>query len=389
INPKHFGKLSAEKSINLFHCLNELDDRSLVEEIQQSLRSGRLSTDQLSPAQWSALVFILLSSDLDEFDLKKYSRSEKALLKLLPVVKASKKVLRDCKLSKRSFEALSEILSSPSNHLRELDLSSNYLQDSELDLLCVGLKSPDCKLETLRLRSCGLSEISCDYLAAALKSNPSHLRQLDLSSNYKLQDPGVKHLCGFLESPGCKLETLGLKSCGLSEISCDYLAAALKSNPSHLRELDLSSNNKLQDPGVKHLCGFLESPGCKLETLGLWSCDLSEISCDYLAAALKSNPSHLRQLELWGNKLQDPGVKHLCGFLENPGCKLETLRSVSIDQEISCDYLAAALKSNPSHLRELVLFYNNKLQDSGVKHLCGFLENPGCKLETLRSVSMF
>ncbi|KAL4008373.1 hypothetical protein ACER0C_002225 [Sarotherodon galilaeus] len=140
----------SKKSINLFHCLNELDDRSLVEEIQQSLRSGRLSTDNLSPAQWSALAFILLSSDLDEFDLQKYSRSEKAFLKLLPVVKASKKVLlRRCKLSRRSFEALSEILSSSSNHLRELDLSLNKLQNSELDLLCVGLKSPDCKLETL------------------------------------------------------------------------------------------------------------------------------------------------------------------------------------------------------------------------------------------------
>nr|XP_024656975.1 protein NLRC3-like [Maylandia zebra] len=87
--------LSAEKSINLFHCLNELNDRSLVEEIQQSLRSGRLSTDKLSPAQWSALVFILLSSekDLDVFDLNKYSASEEALLRLLPVVKASKKAL--------------------------------------------------------------------------------------------------------------------------------------------------------------------------------------------------------------------------------------------------------------------------------------------------------
>ncbi|KAL4009534.1 hypothetical protein ACER0C_003386 [Sarotherodon galilaeus] len=66
-----------------------------VEEIQQSLRSGSLSTDELSPAQWSALVFILLSSekDLDVFDLKKYSASEEALLRLLPVVKASNKAL--------------------------------------------------------------------------------------------------------------------------------------------------------------------------------------------------------------------------------------------------------------------------------------------------------
>ncbi|XP_072231364.1 NLR family CARD domain-containing protein 3-like isoform X1 [Leuresthes tenuis] len=95
IKEKISEDLSAERSINLFHCLNELNDRSLVEEIQQALSSGRLSTDELSPAQWSALVFILLSSGkhLDVFDLKKFSASEEALLRLLPVVKASNKAV--------------------------------------------------------------------------------------------------------------------------------------------------------------------------------------------------------------------------------------------------------------------------------------------------------
>uniref|UniRef100_A0A668TPB1 NACHT LRR and PYD domain-containing protein n=1 Tax=Oreochromis aureus TaxID=47969 RepID=A0A668TPB1_OREAU len=204
---------------------------------------------------------------------------------------------------------------------------------------------------------CGLSEISCDYLAAALKSNPSHLRELDLSSN-KLQDSGVKHLCDLLENPGCKLETLRLECCDLSEISCDFLEAVLNLNPSYPREVDLSAN-KLQDSGVKQLCVLLENPQHQIETLRLMGCGLSEISCGYLATVLKSNPSHLRELNLSHNNLQGSGVKHLCGFLESPGCKLETLRLSDCGlSEISCDYLAAALKSNPSHLRELELSYN-------------------------------
>uniref|UniRef100_A0A672YP41 FISNA domain-containing protein n=1 Tax=Sphaeramia orbicularis TaxID=375764 RepID=A0A672YP41_9TELE len=95
IKDKISENVSAERSINLFHCLNELDDESLVDQIQQCLRSGRLSTEQLSPAQWSALAFILLSSekDLETFDLKKYSASEEVLLRLLPVIKASNKAL--------------------------------------------------------------------------------------------------------------------------------------------------------------------------------------------------------------------------------------------------------------------------------------------------------
>uniref|UniRef100_A0A665SVV0 NACHT domain-containing protein n=1 Tax=Echeneis naucrates TaxID=173247 RepID=A0A665SVV0_ECHNA len=210
IKTKISENLSPEKSMNLFHCLNELNDGSLVEEIQQSLRSGRLSTDKLSPAQWSALVFILLSSekDLDVFDLKKYSASEEALLRLLPVVKASNKVLLSgCNLSDRSCEALSSVLSSQSSSLRDLDLSNNNLQDSGVKLLSAGLKSPHCELETLRLRCCSLSEISFSSLVSALKSNPSHLRELDLSRN-RLKDSDLKDLCDLVKSPDFRLETL-------------------------------------------------------------------------------------------------------------------------------------------------------------------------------------
>uniref|UniRef100_A0A3B3WZU3 NACHT domain-containing protein n=1 Tax=Poecilia mexicana TaxID=48701 RepID=A0A3B3WZU3_9TELE len=153
IKEKMNNDLCVEKSINLFHCLNELNDQSLVEEIQQSLQTGSLSAQQLSPAQWSALHFILLSSekDFETFDLKKYSASEEALLKLVPIVKASSKaVLSGCNLSERSCEALSSLLSSTTSSLRDLDLSNNDLKDSGVKLLCSGLMSPDCELEILR-----------------------------------------------------------------------------------------------------------------------------------------------------------------------------------------------------------------------------------------------
>uniref|UniRef100_A0A672GCS7 NACHT domain-containing protein n=1 Tax=Salarias fasciatus TaxID=181472 RepID=A0A672GCS7_SALFA len=383
IKEKLSESLSAERSINLFHCLNELNDGSLVEEIQQSLRSGSLSTDELSPAQWSALVFILLSSeeDLKEFDLKKYSASEEALLKLLPVVKASNKaLLSSCGLSERSCGALSSVLSSQSSSLTHLDLSHNCPGDSGLELLSAAVEDPHCSLKTFRLSSCGLSERSCGALSSVLSSQSSSLTHLDLSNN-DLQDSGVKRLSLGLESPHCKLEALSLSGCLVSEEGCASLVSAVRAESSHLRELDLSYNHP-GDSGVKELSAAVEDPHCSLETLRLSSCGLSERSCGALSSVLSSQSSSLTHLDLSNNDLHDSGVKRLSLGLESPHCKLEALSlSGCLVSEEGCASLVSAVRAESSRLRELDLSYNHP-GDSGVELLSAAVEDPHCSLET-------
>ncbi|XP_071252025.1 NLR family CARD domain-containing protein 3-like [Salvelinus alpinus] len=240
---------SPERSINLFHCLNELNDHSLVEEIQRYLRSGSVSRGKLSPAQWSALVFVLLTSEkkLDVFDLKKYSRSDEGLLRLLPVVKASRAaLLSGCGVTDKGCASLVSALRSNPSHLRELDLSNNDLKDSGVELLSAGLGNPHCKLETLRLSGCLVTEEGCASLVSALRSNPSHLRELDLSYNHP-GDSGVRLLSAWLEEPHCRLEKLNVEhggentmKPGLRKYACDLTLDPNTVN----RFLSLSEENR-------------------------------------------------------------------------------------------------------------------------------------------------
>ncbi|XP_026179719.1 NACHT, LRR and PYD domains-containing protein 12-like isoform X4 [Mastacembelus armatus] len=370
----------ADQRINLFHCLIELGDQTLVRRI----RSRSLGYTIGSPGDWSALAFLLLVSDenLDVFDLKNYNRSDAVLERLVPVLKAAKTaLLNECHLTDRCCECVSSVLSSKSSGLEELDLSRNELQDS-IKPLCDGLRSPNCKLQTLRLRDCQLSERSCEDLASALSSQSSSLKNLDLSNN-DLQDSGVKLLFSGLRSPHCRLETLRLSGCKITGEGCAALASALGSSCSSLKVLDLSYNHRVES-GLKPLSAALGGPHCHLGTLRLIGCELSERSCEDLASALRSKHSHLRDLDLSNNDLLDSGVKFLSEGLESPHCRLEALRlsGCQVTGE-GCAALASALRSKHSHLRELDLSYNHP-GDSGEKLLFAAQADPHCNLETLR-----
>ncbi|XP_056879956.1 NACHT, LRR and PYD domains-containing protein 12-like isoform X1 [Takifugu flavidus] len=301
LKEENSDEISPDRSINIFHCLMEMKDQSVHQEIQEFLKSEKKSERELSEIHCSALAYLLQMSEevLDELNLWQYNTSEEGRRRLIPAVRNCRKVeLPGSFLSTSHWEVVASAMTSNPSHLRELDLRENKsLTDAVVKLLSSAMMHPNCRLETLRVWCCSLSEISCGSLASALRSNPSHLRELELSHT-ELKDPGVKLLCGFLQDPLCKLETLRLKYCSLSETSCDSVASALKSNHSHLRELDLGQN-QLQDSGVKLLCGFLHFPNCRLETLSfpslfrLRGCSLSEISCGLsgLGAEVQSLPS--------------------------------------------------------------------------------------------------
>ncbi|XP_076153377.1 NACHT, LRR and PYD domains-containing protein 3-like isoform X2 [Alosa pseudoharengus] len=258
--------LSPERCINLFHCLFEMKDDSMHKEIQTYLSSPKNIKQKLSPAHCSALAHMLLMSEdvLEEIDLKKYNTSDEGRRRLIPAVRCCRKArLAECKLSGKSCGIVAAVLQSP-NSLTELDLNHNDLGDSGVQLLSKGLCSPNCKLQTLRLAECKLSEKSCGIVAAVLQS-PNSLTELDLNHN-DLWDSGVQLLSKGLSSPNCKLQTLRLSKCGVSAEGYVCLALALMINPSCVKELYVN-NNHSGGSAQKLLSATLEDPHRKVETL--------------------------------------------------------------------------------------------------------------------------
>ncbi|KAL6482336.1 hypothetical protein MHYP_G00104160 [Metynnis hypsauchen] len=231
------------------------------------------------------------------------------------------KIHSDESILQNVLETHKATLQSENCPLKELDLSDNYRLETAAKLLSDGLKSSFCNLEILRLVRCNFGHNSCAELVSALSSISSSVKELDLSNN-DLQDSGVNQLLHGLGNSYCKLQILRLGWCNLTEKSCEFLSSFLNtSKESHLKQLDLSDND-LQNAGIKLLSAGLEDPKCRLEILRLSGCMITEEGCSFLASALNSNPSHLRELDLSYNHPGESAENLLSARVEDPHYKL-------------------------------------------------------------------
>ncbi|GAA6086925.1 NACHT, LRR and PYD domains-containing protein 12-like isoform X1 [Tachysurus ichikawai] len=284
--------------------------------------SDHVALDITGSSTFTPLAYLILMSGdvLEELDPKKFNPSISAYRRLIPAVSCFRKaLLAGCELTETCWETVASALEAENSVLTELDLSDNYRVEKGAKFISDGLRSSHCKLEILRLKRCHFSQSSCAELASALTSVLCSLDELDLSNN-DLQDTGLELLFAGWENVYCKLQVLG--QCNLTKKSCSFLSTVLNT----LRELDLS-NNDLQDSGVKLISEGLTNEHCKLQILGLSGCLVTEEGFSLLAIALSSNSSSvLTDLDLSYNNPGDKGEKLLSELLNNPNCKLKTLK---------------------------------------------------------------
>ncbi|XP_078528559.1 NACHT, LRR and PYD domains-containing protein 12-like isoform X2 [Lissotriton helveticus] len=289
------------------------------------LQKIRLIFCGITGASCAALAAALPSNrSLLELDLKQNELGDAGATLISealkrPDTRLQKINLDCCGITGASCAALAAALCS-GRSLLDLGLRLSTLGDAGATLLCDALKHPDTRLQKINLNSCEITGASCAALAAALRPNRS-LLELDLGCN-PLGDAGATLLWEALKHPLTRLQKINLRGCEITGATCAALVAALCSGRS-LLELDLGWNN-LGDAGASLLCDALKHPNTRLQKICLNCCGITDASCEGLAAVLRSNRS-LMELDLGWNNLGDAGASLLCDALKHPNTRLQKI----------------------------------------------------------------
>ncbi|XP_044046714.1 NACHT, LRR and PYD domains-containing protein 12-like isoform X2 [Siniperca chuatsi] len=284
---KILENILSDSAVGLFHCLREYDSQALLSEVKFFLKFGFSPIRECTTVHWNFMVQRTRAFEgmQENFEMQVSTRCDETLLRHLPAILKSKKaMLRFSNLTDKCCPALAAILSTKESYLRHLDLGYNSISDNGVRTLVEGLSDQNCRLKTLRLQGCGVTLHACKYLATALTQSLK-LQELDLSRN-EIGDDGLRHLANGLRSPECQLQTLKMYHCGLTVLSCGSIGEALKFETSTLVELNLSNNN-LKDAGFALICEGMYA-WCSLEKLNVSRCGITAMGCIYLAKVLCS-----------------------------------------------------------------------------------------------------
>ncbi|XP_021482752.1 NACHT, LRR and PYD domains-containing protein 2 [Meriones unguiculatus] len=262
--------------------------------------------------------------------------------------------------------------------LSHLTLEGGNL-NTVLPSLCEVVKNPACKLQFLRLGSCSTTIEKWDDFFPALNVSQV-LTCLDLTDS-ELSDKGAKLLCNTWKQSTCKLQRVSLENCRLTEDCCKDLSLVIISQT--LTHLNLAKNI-LGDDGIKILCESLSHTKCILQTLVLWSCNITSNGCHHIAKMLRQTQS-LEHLDLGQNRIGTVGAKILCEVLKESksqtNLKSLWLCGCSITP-LCCKDISETLRKNKS-LNTLDLAHNT-LGTDAVKTFCEELKLKVCPLQTLR-----
>ncbi|XP_037665901.1 NACHT, LRR and PYD domains-containing protein 1-like isoform X5 [Choloepus didactylus] len=208
-------------SLELFHCLYEIQDEEFLTQAMAHLQGTRVQvqTDLDLLVLTFCLKFCRNVKRLQVNDVGQHgpaSRDPRVVLFIrVPITDAQWKIF---------FSILGV-----NGSLQELDLSGNSLSRSAVQALCEALGHPHCHLETLRLAGCGLTSSCCQDLASVLSASPS-LVELDLQQN-DLGGPGLGLLFQGLRHPTCILKRLRLGQIPRSEEVSRELRALKEEKP--------------------------------------------------------------------------------------------------------------------------------------------------------------
>ncbi|XP_067897771.1 NLR family CARD domain-containing protein 3-like [Heterodontus francisci] len=298
---------------NLNLSNNNLGDRGIcllstaLKDPQSRMQKLNLSNNNLSFGSWEELVNVLITNQtLRELNVSNNRMGEAGLRKLSTALKDPR-----CKLQKLGLNNTSTL---------DFGMMGSYLEETGMKIVCDVLKDPRCTLKSLELAKNSLTQKNYEELASAIRINHT-LTHLDLSSNV-IQDSGINVLSLALMDPSCSIQSLMMTDTKLTSTCCEKLASVLVTNQS-LRELDLSMN-KLGDSGVCALSTALKEPYCKLETLGLKRTSLTDGCCKKLVTALSTTQT-ITHLDLSDNSFTDSSIKNFCSLILTCG-NLEVIR---------------------------------------------------------------